>query len=251
MAQNTLGTQDNNTTQSDIVKEALSAYKADSNGKVIIPDNATPEVVTALKLEQRRRDSEKGYYKELNERKRLEAQVEALKQSMAEVVTAPTSLTPEQVAELEELKLVDPEKWYERRQALENINKQQAQERVATTVSRATKTAEEMYAQQQAQSREKTLNELLAHHNAVNPDRPITKDMLELNIPPILVNKFTQGQLDGEGFLNEASKFLYAGTTIKQAPQANNEPNLGNIAGGSKPTKEAESQDLASIYAGI
>lgn len=236
--------------QVDEVSEALKAYKADEKtGKVIIPDGAPAYVVTALKLEQRRRDANSTMGREKSRADKLAAENEALKAQMQELV-APSGLTAQQAQELEELKFTDPDAWFEKKLAYENLNKTQASERVTNALQTASQTAESIYQESVTKSRDEAFSSLLAEHNAANPDRPITKEMMNLNVPPILVNKFQSGELTGPELLEQVSKYVYSGRTVHREDVIG-QPNLTDATGGTAPTDQSKQASLEEIYAGI
>ena len=237
------------TNQVNEVESALNAYKADDNGQVVIPEGTQPHVATALKLEQRRRNSNSEYSKERARADKAIAENEALKAQMAGLAT-PQGFTAEQAAELEELKFTDPDAWFLKKQAMEQQASTATQARVNEAVEQAGKVAETAYTNQVNQSRDNTLVEMLNTHNTLNPDAPITKEMLSLNIPPVLVQQYHAGDVDGASFLANVSKFLYAGRTVKTEPTLN-QPNFSDAQGTSTPGDKAETKSLDQLYAGI
>ena len=239
----------NDSTQDDLVASALAGYKADETGKVIVPDNSPAYVATALKVEQRRRNSNSEYSKERASREKVEAENKALKEQMAKLVK-PKGLSKEQQDELEELKFSDPDKWFERKVALENANSSETNDIVSKAYETASQEANVMYEQNVNQRREKSLDELLQSHNIANPDKPLDMNMLNLNVPPILVNRFHNGEVDAEGFLASVSKYLYASTTVSNE-SVPSQPNLSNVTGSDAPSEKASEMSLEQLYSGI
>jgi hypothetical protein len=237
------------TNQGDEVSEAIKAYKADDKGKVVIPEGTPAHVATALKLEQRRRDLNSNYGKERTKAERLAAENEALKQKMAELAT-PSGLSAQQAQELEELKFTDPDAWFEKKLALENLNKTQAAEKVNEAVQHASQVAETAYKANVTKSRDEAISDMLNTHNAANPDKPLTLEMMNLNVPPILVNKYQSGELDAPEFLSQVSKFVYADRVVK-TEEVLGQPSLSNASSTNAPSEKAETQSIEQIYAGL
>ena len=235
--------------QEDAVAQALEVYSADENGKVVIPEGTPGYVATALKVEQRRRNANSAYSKADAEAKRLKAENEALKAKMADVAK-PTGFSAEEIAELNELKVLDPDAYFDRRTELERAHSTSASSVVETAISEASAAADVAYNQQVTTSRDEAIATMLSEHNTADPEHPITQDMLNLNVPPILVQKFANGELTSAGFMAQVSKFLYADRVVKQEPVLG-QPNLGAAASTSAPSDGAKEQSLESMYAGI
>jgi len=237
------------TNQGDKVSDALKVYSVDEKGKVVIPQGTPSYVETALKLEQQRRDSNSNYGKERARGDKLEVEMEALKVQMAGLVGSPT-LTADQTAELEELKFTDPDAWFQKKTEMDKLNSSLASTRVADAVTQASKDADVAYTAKVTKGRDESVGEMLTKHNALNPETPITMDMLNLDIPPVLVNRYHKGELDSLEFLGKVSKFLYADTVIKTEPTMT-QPNLADGVSTVAPTETAETKSLEQVYAGL
>jgi len=88
----------------------------------------------------------------------------------------------------------------------------------------------------------------IAAYNANNPDKKITLDMLELDVPPRLVNDFSQGKIDPQDFLTQAADILYRPT------ETHNEhipvtPDLGDVGGQTSPTDDGSNDKMLANYA--
>lgn len=235
--------------QPDVVSDALKVYRADEKGKVVIPDGTPPHVVTALKLEQQRRNSNSNYGKERARADRLEAENEALKANMGNL-SLPTGPTAEQLAELEELKYSNPDEWYKLKTEIDKLSTIQANTRVTDAVAQASKDADTAYTAKVAKGRDESLSEMLTTHNTLNPDGQITQEMLNQEIPPSIVTKYHLGELTGTEFLASVSKFLYAGRVIK-TEKTLGQPNIGSGNGSSTPPDEAKNKSLEELYSSI
>lgn len=243
-------TNSNPSDQEDVVALALEGYKADENGKVVIPENTPVFVATALKVEQRRRNANSAYSKSEAERLKLKSENEALRAGMADVAK-PAGFSAVQQEELDELKFSDVDAYYERRQAFEKANKGAASEVVADAITAAGRTAEVNYNQQVAKGRDEAVNDMLTRHNVENPETPISKEMLELDIPPALMNRYTSGELGGPGFLKEVSKFLYADRVVGGKHDVGNEPDFSGATGSSSASDKAKEQTFEEAYASL
>ncbi len=242
-------TTDQGSNQDNLVANALEAYSADENGKVVIPENTPEYVATALNIEQRRRDVNASFGRSESENQRLAAENEALKAEMAKLAK-PSGLSADQQAELDDLRYSDVDAWFEKKRDYEAQNSKAVNGVVENAISEANKTATVKVQEQVTLSRDEAIATMLNQHNAANPSQPITQEMLGLNVPPILVQQFAGGELDGPQFMAQVSKFIYADRVVKKEDVLD-QPDLGNAPSMQAPTDSAKTQSLAEIYAGI
>jgi len=236
--------------QEDLSALALKDYKVDEKtGKVVIPQGSPQYVVTALKLEQQRRDSNSNYSKERARADKAEAKNSALEKQISQLAT-PQGMSPEQTAELEELKFTDPDQWYARKLAIETGNATQATVRASDAIETANKDAETAYTNDMSKRRDESIEQLLTSHNALNPETPITMEMLNLDIPPSLINGLHKGTFAPPEFLQQVSKFLYADTVIK-TEDVLGQPSLSDGSSTTTASAKAEEQSMEQLYAGL
>lgn len=104
-------------------------------------------------------------------------------------------------------------------------------------------TASQQAAQETGQQ---TIESIIAQHNQVNPDRVLSQDMLEMDLPPRLVNDFTEGKMSSSDFLSRAAEILYRPTAT--SPQTMGQPDLGNVGGQTTPTDTGSNDKMLTNY---
>lgn len=169
-----------------------------------------PVVQAAIIAEKRRRDTQAAYTKANQKALQLEKQVEILSSQVKPKVE--DFLTAEQKEELEALKYEQPDVWYAKMKQLEEELDKKLKEKLSVD------------------SKEVTLQAVLDSYNLTNPDKPLDKATLELEVPPRLFKELEEGKIDYEAFIEKASKFIYGEKQVKdQTPP--NVPNLNKSAG--------------------
>ncbi len=105
--------------------------------------------------------------------------------------------------------------------------------------------AASQYAQQTVGAQ--SVNEMLVEHNATYPDKPLTEEMLNLDLPPRLLNTFEQGNMSPQDFLAQAADILHRPreTANQELP---NTPNLGEVGGQTTPTDNGSNDKLMANY---
>ena len=93
-----------------------------------------------------------------------------------------------------------------------------------------------------------SMTHLLEQHNKNNPDKQITPDMLDMDLPPRLINEFKEGKVAPSVFLEKAADILHRPTTVaNQTPPS--QPNLGDVPGGVSPSDGGSNDNLVEAYA--
>jgi len=172
-----------------------------------------PVVQAAIIAEKRRRDTQAAYTKANQKALQLEKQVEILSSQVKPKIE--DLLTEEQKEELEQLKYEQPDVWYNKMKQLEAELDKKLKEKL------------------EVNSKEVTLQAVLDSYNIANPDKPLDKTTLELEVPPKLFKELEEGKIDYEAFIEKASKFIYGEKQVKdQTPSTI--PNLNKAAGVAK-----------------
>ena len=216
------------------VNEVLKEIKVDDNGKFIYPEDLDPALRLAVAKEKAFRDTQAGFTKTRQELKAKEAELEALRQQIAKYETPEASLSEEERKELEELKYVNPEEWYKRMRALEEV---------------AQKKVEEKLDEVQKEARQKTESEIkqeiLEEFNK-NRETPITQEFLDLEIPPKYHKMVANGEMTYIDFLQKAAAFIDAPKKVA-TPELETTTNIQQAAGGQVETPREPEIDYNTV----
>jgi len=205
---------DNPTNTSSIVEEVNTILNnSKGEGKLVIPDDASPHVADLARAEHKFRSTQAGYTKQSQRVKELEAENVVLRDNLAPQVT------PEEAARLEELKYTDPDAWHK---ALV------AQETPDLGKDARTKAGHAYELERRG--------EVLAEFNQGRAV-PITNEVVQNDIPPRITNKLEDGSITFEEFLDEVSTYMSKGKAIAN-PADMGQTDIGDIAGGDIPTKD-------------
>ena len=220
----------------DRVNEVVSSATVDESGNLQLPDDieADEAVLYAAKLEKQRRDTQSSYTKAQQRAKQLEAENNKLAEKWQEDALKNLSIADQ--AEMEELKLQDPDAWREKMNELEEEQRNKFTERRQSVSQEAQQLTE-------LELREQQLEEF----NKANPDFQITDDVIDNDIPPRLTKQLENGDITFDEFLNKAKDYVQKPKAIKGA-QAPNDPNLGEAAGGHKPSEQARKKQMSNDY---
>lgn len=211
----------NTASVSDLVKQVTK----DEAGNYVFPEGVTltDEIKLAVTSEKRRRDTQ-GEFTKVNQAKiTLEAENSKLKE---ELLKTKISFTPEQVEELEDLKLENPEKWRSKLNEYENAHLEAQREKI-TNLSTQVKT--EAAKNFEVTTREQVLNDFNTEHKV-----GLTEELLAEEVPLRITKKLNSGTITYEEFLEESLVYLKTNKAIKEEPVMNN-PNLNSASGGREP----------------
>jgi len=217
------------------VNRLLKETKVSEDGKFEYPADIPAWAKVAIANEKKFRDTQSTFTKTAQEKKLLEAELQALKGKLAEV----TALTQEQQAELETLKTSDPEAYFEKRNQYEAEASKRFDEEIKEV---KTKTAAEL----ELERREK----YLASFNE-GRSKPITQEVIENEVPAKFYKQLETGEATFEEFLGNVASFLDTPKTIGKKEDVANVTNLSELAGGTEPSKENRYDNLAEEYANI
>lgn len=200
------------------VNEALN--KVDEKGKLVFEEGVDP-LFKALVVEAKKaRDNQAAFTKSRQEIADLKAKKDLLE---ATVKSNSSQLSPEKIAELEELKFTDPDAWYEKKLKYENEAKAQFNGQLEEKLAEASTKA----------LRDLTLVERTEMLNSFQAQTGIilTDDVMANDIPPRIQNKINT--MPFEDYLQEVATYLNTGKVVKDTDEGLGITNLSNLAGSS------------------
>ena len=198
------------------INSALQAV--DDKGKIKFEDNVDPLFKRAVLGEQKARFFQTDYTKTKQENARLQAEHGVLMNK----ATSGSSLSAEQTAELEDLKFVDPDAWFELKNKYDADAKANVTGRLQEQLSEAgSKALQDLTLSQ----RQVALQEFTA-----STGLELTDDVMQNDIPPRLQKKMETMPFDD--YLQEVATYLGKGKVVKQTDSADDVTNINDIAGG-------------------
>ncbi len=199
------------------------------DGKLEIKaDGLGPVELALLDTEKRRRGSQAATTREKIRADRAGIELDKLKEIVPNVEHGKTVVD-------ESLKYTDPDAYIE--QTLKARSHDPYTEAFDTASKFATQEAGRM-----------TIESVIAEHNQAHPDKQVTQEMLELDLPPRLVSEFQAGNMAPSEFLDQASALLYRPTeTHNQTIPVT--PNLGEVGGQTTPTDDGGNDKMMANYA--
>lgn len=219
------------------VNETVEKFTAGEDGKLALPEDyeASEEVQYAARLEKRRRDTQSAMSKLKSENTTLKAENEEMVKHWEKDALA--NMTPEDKAELDELKASDPDAWKSKLEEHQESARKSFLDRTSDIKGKAKKQTE----LERRQS-------LVEEYNSANPEAQLTDDVIENDVPPRITRKLAEGDISFEEFLSEAGQFLNKGKVIAPGAQAPEEPNLSKSGGASTPSDTAIEADIKQSY---
>ena len=212
----------------DFFKEHL--IRTENGSYEVQGNDLNPMELALLETEKRRRGTQAAASREKVRADRFETELTHVKNELPHM--DPSRLAPQVDGAL---KYSDPDEYI--RQTLE-ARKHNPYEEVFNTASQ--KAADEVG--------QRTVETELLQFNGDNPQQLLTLEMLELDLPPRLVNEFQAGKMDPQDFLGQAADILYRPTeTHNQAVPG--QPDLGTIGGQTTPSDDGSNEKLAENYA--
>lgn len=186
--------------------------------KVPSDTQVSDEMKLAVQAEKRRVDTQRGFTKKAQQLAELEAQNKVL----AEKATQNIDVTISE--ELEELKWKDPDAYIEKVTALKEAEKAKNVENLQKELEKAKSEAK---TKAQLEGRKTFLDEF----NALNPDKPLTPELLDSQIPLALAKQLEDGSIDFEEAIYKAHDFIYGENQIAQ-PKTPTTTSLGDVGSG-------------------
>lgn len=175
--------------------------------------------------EQRVKDTQGAYTKSRQSEKALEAKFKALQEHLNSIQQS--SVLPE---EIDSLKNVDPEKYYQMRRDYEL----KTQNELDSKMVNAEKSALE---EDVKQYNAKLLTDFLAK----NPD--ITEDYINYEIPHRIQLKLQKGEVNFEQFLGEVEDYFKKGKSVAKGSNPLNQPDLTKMGTGENVSNKAADYD--------
>jgi hypothetical protein len=180
------------------------------------------------------RDTQASYTRSQQKLKAMEAELQAMRQQIAQ--EAPKLvLTPEEQAQLDDLKFKDPDKWY---QVMKNIEEKGA----AHLDEKFGKVREQVEAEQVVEERKR----LLAEFNT-GREKQLTPEQLELEVPGKWIQEVVEGKLPFDDFLDRAYTFIYNEKVVEPTPKPPKTTDL-NAGGGSSTPQKGEKVEEGINY---
>lgn len=228
-----------NPTFADRVNDVVKEMTQDAKGNWVLPEGIDDEAVrVAAMAEKRYRDTQAALTRISQENKALKAEKSVLRQKATAHVEL--DLTPEQEAELEDLKFEDPEAWRKKVNFYEQEAKTKHEKALDEEVK---KVSSQSLDNEEIERRKTVLSAFLEDHEGFELD----DDIIANDIPPRIVKKLETGKISFEDFLQECYDYTKTGKVIKQ-DKVLNQPNLSKVGGSDRPDKNAVKEDMITSY---
>lgn len=219
------------------VNQIASQLTQGEDGNWQLPQDvkADDNILFAAKLEKRRRDTQSALAKTREKVSVLEAERDEFVKEFETHMK--NTLTPTQMAELNELKVTDPDAWLEKKREYEEANN--------TTIA-AKKTDVSAKAQKAAELERRKA--LLEAFNEQNPTIKITDEVLKNDVPPRFLQKLEAGEIEFDQFLTDVGNYLTTNKVLLSGEQAPNIPDMSKAAGSTNPTAAAIDSEVRNSY---
>lgn len=220
------------------VNDVAAKFVVNDKDELTLPDDIkdVPEpVLYAAKLEKRRRDTQGAFTKATQRNKELDAEREALALRVESFALA--TLTPEQNAELEELKQTDPDAWRVKFNELETAAKAKLKDETTNISNKARQETE-------VQRRKR----VLAEFHTANSDLVINDDVIANDIPPRFLKQLENGEINFEAFLDKCKGYLTAGKVIAPGADPKTGKTLDDVGGHSRPPEHDVERAAVKTY---
>ena len=208
----------------DFFREHL--VRGEDNKIAILGDNLSPMELALLDIEVKRRGEQGATSREKARADRSELELSKVKENVRGISSLP-EIDPQ-------LKYSDPDEYI--KQTLEAQGKDPYQDVFNAASTQA--------AQEVGQI---TMEGLIASHNQSNPTKQITEGMLQLDLPPRLMNEFSSGKVSPQDFLRQAADLLYRPTEVANQPVPGM-PDLGTVAGQTTPSDDGSNDKMLANY---
>lgn len=226
-------------TFAETVNEVVGQLTQGEDGKLIIPetiDQTNEPLMFAVMAEKRRRDTQASFTRTQQENARLKAENNHLAEGWQKDFSS--TLTLEQQAELEELKVTDPDAWRTRLNQLEEQRKVKFNETRQTIQQKAVGESEMEY-------RQRALKEFAEAH----PDLQLTDDVIENDVPPRFTKQLEKGEITFGAFLDTVAEYMTKGRVVKPTEEKpNGGIDLAKAPGGSLPDGAAIKEASKTQY---
>lgn len=231
-------TQTQPVTFAEQVNAAVGQMTQDADGKWTLPESVDANneaLVFAVNAERRRRDTQSAFTRTAQENAQLKAEAEQLAAGWKKDFV--NSLPVETQAELEELKITDPDKWRVKLQELEQQRGAQFQENLSAIKTKAVGESEKDYRQR-----------AFTEFTEANPDLKLTDDVIKYDIPPRITMQLDKGEITFGEYLTKAAEYLRKGRVMPPKEGEPGDINLSRAPGDSHPSQEAEQRANKASY---
>lgn len=217
-----------------------STYDAETN-KVSLPDKLkdtlNADILYAITLEHRRRNTQSSYTKNQQKTKALEAENSKLAELVSGV--SKVEIPKEDLDRLDALMYEDPQKWRKELDIVEKKAIGETKAKIAELTSEAKDAAEVSF---ELNRREQVLS--LFNESA---ELQITEELIANEVPPRITKKLAEGKVTFEEFLDEVAIYVGKGKVIKNEDILD-QPNMGDLGGSKTPDNTKSDKGLAEKY---
>ena len=217
------------------VNRLLKETKVTEDGKFEYPEDIPAWAKVAIANEKKFRDTQSSFTKTAQEKKLLEAELNTLKEKLAEA----TALSEEQQVELEQLKLSDPDAYFEKRKQYEA----EASDKFNSELSEV---REKTKTELEIERRERYLNDFNKGREV-----PITQELIDSEVPAKFYKQLEANEVSFEEFLSNVANYIDTPKVVGKKDDVANVTNLSDVAGGSEPSKEKRYDNIAEEYASL
>lgn len=201
-----------------------------------LPKDLDEVMAFAVQTELRRRDTQASFTKQQQENSRLKAENNILAQNWEQDTVK--TLTSSQQAELEELKVSDPDKWRTKITEYEQANAEEFKDRRQKVTEKAVKETEL-----------ERRTRLLAEYNESNPEHQLTDEAIADEVPPKYVKQLEAGEIDFDQFLDKASSYIQTPKVVGDTTEVlESQPDLSDVGGSNTPSDEALNGESSESY---
>ena len=199
-----------------------------NDGKIeIVGDDLSAMELALLDTEKRRRGSQAAVAREQARANKSELELNKVRETIVDF--KPTNTIDES------LKYSDPDEYIKQTLEAQRANPY-----------KEVFDAADQYAQQTVGAQ--TVQAVLAEHNQMDPSRPLTEEMLNMDLPPRLLSQFEQGAMSPQDFLAQAADVLYRDREVHTDTPPGT-PNLGRVGGSTKPSSDGSEEKQMAQYA--
>lgn len=219
------------------VNSVVDQLVKDDDGKLVLPEGveASEQALYAAHIEIRRRDTYSSFSKVKNENVALTTENNEMAKQWEEDAIA--NLSVEDAASLAELKESDVDSYIAKKAEHVQVAKEKFGERRAKVKETAKKETEI-----------ERRTRLVEEHNEANPDAELTQEVIDNDIPPRMLKEVEEGKITFDEFIAKASKYLITNKVIGGTKKEEQQPNLSEVGGGSKPEKSAVNAGMKNSY---
>ena len=210
--------------------------KQDEDGKWQLAEGTPEDIAYGVTLEKRRRDTQAGYTTAQQKLKSLEVERDALANKVSELASKTFKLSSDELEQLEDLKVTDPEAW---RLAI-NQHEDTARESAKTLLA---ETAETANAASETEHRRLVLEEFTQKNGNI-----ITDVVLANDVPPRFSKALENNEVTFEEFLENVKTYLETPKKVSAGDEVVKAANLNNTGGGATVTKASANKDAVESY---